>query len=410
MTKRTPRAVVGALLLLSLAAASATAQSEPTGEVHGIVRGTHDASGAPLPYAMVELVAGGGGRTVLADSTGRYVLRGVPAGMRRVRAQHIGHAPGEVEVLVPAGGAVGVDLALARQPVVLPAVAVMAAPIVLPAVERLGLRPVPPAWAASKIALRSLAEGTGMAEAGVTRAAGGGDEGGSDPADPKDVLLMRGSTTDLKLVLLDGAPVYTPFHLGGLLPSFDATTMGGAALHVGGAPARYDGGLSYILDLRTRSPRRDGLHDGAAALWGGTGSPYGYADGLLRFAAEPAAGHRLSLTFFANRESVFLYLESKLGLSGPDAARWGNDALSLGYHAVAGATQIDVVAAATRYRAELPIPPTAAARTAAEQAGGRAAPTLARGETDRLRLSADAARPLGQGTLRFGGAADRMEV
>ena len=166
---------------------------------------------------------------------------------------------------------------------------------------------------------------------------------------------MRGSTTDLKLVLLDGAPVYTPFHLGGLLPSFDATTMGGAVLHVGGAPARYDGGLSYILDLRTRRPRRDrlhgggaldlmsgqasiegplgeraglllagrALHDAAALVWGSAGSPYGYADALLRFDAEPAAGHRLGVTAFANHESVFLDLASTLGLPGPDAARGG---------------------------------------------------------------------------------------
>ena len=422
------------LFVLAWGARGAAAQIAPdmaTGEVRGVVRATPDAASTPLPYAMVELVAGAVRRTVLADGEGRYVLRAVPAGMGRVRALHIGHALGEVEVLVPAGSTVQVDLQLARQPVRLPELSVLAG-VTLPDLEPLTLRPATPAWAAGEIALRSLAEGTGMAEAGMVRAAGGSD-GGSDPSDPRDVLLMRGSTTDLKLVLLDGAPVYTPFHLGGLLPSFDVTTMGGASLHVGGAPARYDGGLSYILDLRTRSPRRDrlrggaaldlmsaqaslegplgpragalvagrALHDVGAALWSGSRSPYGYVDGLLRLAAEPAAGHRLGLTAFANRESVFLDLGSTHGLVGPDAASWGNGALTLGYHG-GGVTQIDVAAAATRYEAELPIAP--------DSAVARLAPTVARGRTDRLRATVDAARPLGRGTLRFGGAADRMDV
>ena len=425
-----------ALFLMGVAPPTAAAQTAPVGEIHGVVRTTNAAVAAPLPYAMVELLGAGGRRSVLADNVGAYVLRDVPAGLRRVRALHIGHAAGEIEVLVPPDGTVEVDLELARDPVVLPPLTVMARPIALPDIPALTLRPAPVPWATGEISLRALETGTGMAEAGVTRAAGG-EGGGNDPADPKDVLLMRGSTTDLKLVLLDGAPVYTPFHLAGLLPSFDATTMGGAALHVGGAPARYDGGLSYILDLRTRSPRRDrlrgggaldlmsgqaslegplgprasllvagrALHDGAAPLWGGTGSPYGYADGLLRFDTQPAPGHRVGVTGFANQESVFLDLVSTLGLIGPDAARWGNRALSLVYEGGAGGTQLDATAAGSRYRAELPVPPSAL-----EQAAGSTDPTLARGRTNRLRLALDATRPFAGGTIRFGGSVDRTVV
>jgi hypothetical protein len=289
------------------------------------------------------------------------------------------------------------------------------------------------------VALRTLAAGTGMAEAGVVQGGGGPDGGNGGEPDPQDVLLMRGSTTDLKLVLLDGAPVYTPFHLGGLLQSFDATTMGGAALHLGGAPARYDGGLSYILDLRTRSPRRDGLrgggaldlmsaqaslegplgghagvlvagralHDGAASVWGGSGSPYGYRDGLFRFDLEPADGHRIGMTAFANRESVFLDLASRLGVEGPDAARWGNEAGSLVYQGAVAETLVDLTAAASRYSAELPINPTHQ-----EWLAGVREPTIARGSTGRLRLALDGTRPSadGSGAFRFGAAIDRTGV
>ena len=425
-----------ALIIAEFAPPTAAAQTAPLGEVRGVVRSAKAAAAVPLPYAMVELLGVGGRRFVLTDSLGAYVLGDVPAGLRRVRAVHIGHAAGEVEVLVPPEGAVEVDLELARKPVALPPLTVMTGPIALPDIQALDLRPGPLPWAANEISLRTLEAGTGMAEAGVTGAAGG-EGGGNDPADPRDVLLMRGSTTDLKLVLLDGAPVYTPFHLAGLLPSFDATTMGGAALHLGGAPARYDGGLSYILDLRTRSPRRDrlqggvaldlmsgqaslegplgarasllvagrALHDGATPIWGGQGSPYSYADGLLRFDSEPAPGHRLGVTAFANQESVYLDLASTLGLVGPDAARWGNQALSLVYEGEAGRTLLDVTAAGSRYGAELPVPPSTQ-----EEASGGAGPNLARGRTDRLWLALDATRPFGGGALRFGGTFDRTGV
>ena len=430
------------LLALGIAPSGAAAQT-PTaarGELRGVVRTNDGAGAAPLPNAMVELVVDGVRQAVLTDQAGRYVIRGVPAGMRRVRALHVGHLESQVEVLVPEGVTVAVDLELVREPVRLAALQVMTGPIVLPDVHGRDLRVRPPAWAAGEVALRTLADGTGMAEAGVVQGGGGsGNGGGGGEPDPRDVLLMRGSTTDLKLVLLDGAPVYTPFHLGGLMQSFDATTMGGAALHLGGAPARYDGGLSYILDLRTRAPRREGLrgggaldlmsaqaslegplgsragvlvagralHDGASSVWGGNGSPYGYRDGLFRFDLEPADGHRLGVTAFANRESVFLDLASRLGLVGPDAARWGNEAGSLVYQGSAGGTLLDVTAAASRYSAELPIHPTQQ-----EWKAGVRAPTLARGETDRLRFAVDATRPAGDGAgaLRFGAAIDRTGV
>ena len=425
-----------ALFLLGALAGPVVAQDAPRGVVRGVVLGAADSLPSPLPHAMVELVEAGRRRVVLADGLGRYLLREVAPGLVRIRALHVGHEPGQVEVLVPSGASVAVDLELVRRPVEMPEFTVLAGGVTVPDVSPRDLRVTAPAWAASEVALRTLAEGTGMAEAGVLRAVGGEGWGG-DPSDPRDVLLMRGSTTDLKLVLLDGAPVYTPFHLGGLLPSFDATTMGGAALHVGGAPARYDGGLSYILDLRTRLPRRDrlrgggaldlmsgqasvegplgeraglllagrALHDGAALVWGGAGSPYGYADALLRFDAEPAAGHRLGVTAFANHESVFLDLASTIGLSGPDAARWGNEVVSAVYQGVAGATELDVTVAGSRYRAELPVHPAAE-----NVAAGSADPIVGRGETERLRVAVDATRPLSGGALRLGGTVDRLGV
>ena len=420
-----------ALLALLLQAQPAPAP----GHVQGVVRGGAGADGAPLPWALVE-VLGSQRRTAVADSAGRYVLGPVPPGFHRVRAVHVGHAPLEVEVLVPPGGRVDVDLDLEWAPVALPALTVTGAPLDVPDPDGTGPGSRERTLQATEVALRTLAASPGLAESGVGQAAQGVP---GDPSDPQDVLLMRGSAADLKLVLLDGAPVYTPFHLGGLVESLDPGAFGSATLHVGGAPARYDGGLSYILDLHTRSPRDDGVHAAGAVdllsararvegplgglgsvlvsgrslhrlegpLFGGSGSPYGYADGLARWEASPAEGHTLSVTGFANDESVFLDFPGREGLALrsrgadlPEAASWGNRVLSATYRGRAGATDLDVTAAVSRYDAELPIRPDSAGADL----------LVAGSRTDRTRVAVDAGRPWREGRLRFGLAVDRIAL
>jgi hypothetical protein len=86
---------------------------------------------------------------------------------------------------------------------------------------------------------------------------------------PEDVLYVRGGAADLKLVLLNGAPVYAPFHIGGLINALDADVLRSANLYVGGAPARYDGGLSYVMEMETRSGRNVRPH----ASWASTCCP-----------------------------------------------------------------------------------------------------------------------------------------
>jgi len=434
------------VLMLALALQAQT----PPGEVRGTILGDDEGGRRPLPHALVELTGPGETRSVLADSAGRYVISGVSAGLRRLRALHVGYDETRVEVLVPDGASVSVDLALAPRPVELAGVLVRSDGLALPEVA--GREAHDGAGRArAEISLRALEATPGLAEAGLGDAAR--KLPGNEPSDPTDVLFMRGSTADLKLVLLDGAPVYTPFHLGGLIKSFDAAALGAATHHVGGAPARYDGGLSYILDLRTRSPDRDrfrtegsvdlmsagatvegplgeragvlassrALHGLESRLVGGGRSPYGYVDGLARGEVDLAPGHRISMTAFGNRESVHLSLseaaaEAPAGVGSPatvpDDASWGNLALSIAYGGSWKTTDVDLGASVTRYRAELPIPLPRDTGQAATPRDPDAPPDalLASGETARLRLTADAKRSGADGALRFGVSLDRLRM
>src|SRR5690625_5222800 len=103
--------------------------------------------------------------------------------------------------------------------------------------------------------VRSLEATSGLTELGLAEISKG-IRPGHEPSDPTDLLYIRGAATDLKLVLLDGAPVYAPFQMGGLLSTFGASQIERAELFLGGAPSRYDGGLSYVLDIETR-PRSE---------------------------------------------------------------------------------------------------------------------------------------------------------
>lgn len=413
-------AALAALATLLGGATSASAQ-EP-GTVSGTVLGRFQSQARPLPLAVVEAWGPGYRRSVMADSVGHFRLPGVPKAALRLRVSHPGHDPVTLDVMAPAHAPLVVDVELRARPVEMPAVSVTARPR-LPEVDRREMD----VHAESRLALAALEIGTGLVDAGLADAVRA--FGGNDPAQATDVLFMRGSTTDLKLVLLDGAPVYTPFHVAGLLKSFEPTVLGRADLHVGGAPARYDGGLTYILDLRTRRPRRDGLHvSGSADLLAATAaldaplggraglvasarslhgvgsaplgaSPYGYRDALVGMEVEPAPGQLVRGTAFWNRESVVLDFPEALGIAAnraPDEAWWSNRALAATWLGRAGSVLLEATVAGAEYDATLPLQPSDSA------GGGRGAPILASAGTRRVRAGLEGARATPHGMVRAG--------
>lgn len=418
--------MTSALALPALLAALALPQGAP-GTVHGTVSGDPGRGSSPLPHAFVEVRNAGRVLTVMADSAGRYVLHDVPEGRRRIRAFHLGYETLEVEVLVPSGESVSVDFDLDPRPVMGRPLVARVRPFRIPP-DTLS----PPPWSSPGLAeaeLRSLEFGPGMVEEGLASVARAALGGGGPDEDPRAVLFMRGSTTDQKMVLLDGAPLVAPFHVGGLIRTFDPVVLGGASLYMGGAPARYDGGLAYILELETRSPRRDrvrssgrvdllsaeaavegspggglgamaglrALHGAGTDLLGGGAFPYGYGDVVARLDWNEGEDHAVAATGFWNRETVALDAGSgEAGTALPGSVRWGNAAASLRYEGILGGTAVDLTAAYGRYGARLPLRGTT--------------PLFADATTERLRVLADASAPALGGTVHWGGSVVRTAV
>lgn len=69
-------------------------------------------------------------------------------------------------------------------------------------------------------------------------------------------LLVRGSGPDQNLYLIDGAPIYHPWHAFSLISTFQTDTFKDITFYKGAFPAEYGGRLSAVLDAELRDGAR----------------------------------------------------------------------------------------------------------------------------------------------------------
>jgi TonB dependent receptor/TonB-dependent Receptor Plug Domain len=73
-------------------------------------------------------------------------------------------------------------------------------------------------------------------------------------------MNVRGGEADQNLILLDGYPVYNPFHFGGLFGTFIDPAVASVDMHTGGFPAQFGGRLSSVMNVRSAEDPRAGVH------------------------------------------------------------------------------------------------------------------------------------------------------
>jgi hypothetical protein len=380
-------------LLALVASVGLAVQAAPQGSVRGQVRAA--SADEPLAGAVVRIV--NLERFAITDGQGYYLLDDVPPGEHRIRASIIGHSSLEIVLSVPESGHLAVDFILTLQPVELPPVTAEGVPD--PPRDPLELSP-------------ELAPATGTAVVRVLDASPGVSETGiaatamailaSSPPSADNILFVRGSGTALDFVLMDGAPVHSPMQIGGLLePGLPASVAGVTRWH-GGAPARFDGGLSQVLTLETMgSPEgpptasafvdlvsaggtfRTGggparaafaarsLHGGAGGAFVEGAFPQRYADAQGRMDVGLSSTDTLLLSGFWNRESVSL----PDALPAEETPEWGNTAGSVRYRSRLDVGLLEAGVSSGEFRNQLPI--------------GSTDPVVASGKTKRTRVTLD---------------------
>ena len=236
---------LAALLLVLVAAPAALAQSAVVG---GTV--TDADSGEPLPGANVTLaptdttLGDGEGRAATAE--GAFLFPSIAPGRYVLRASSAGYEPALDTLDLAAGDRV--ERLIALRPDRLGRVVVEAGAAEAIQAGRIQIQ-------AADIASLPGPDPAGDLLQALTFQPGVvalGDRGGQ--------LTVRGGTPVQNLVLVDGVPLFQPFHIVGFYSAIPADVVGVADVWAGGYPARHGGRIASVVDVTTRngSKRRVG--------------------------------------------------------------------------------------------------------------------------------------------------------
>ncbi|MBA3260859.1 MAG: TonB-dependent receptor [Gemmatimonadales bacterium] len=222
-------------LLLAVQAAQAT--------VAGTV--LSEATGEPLAGAVVALPDLD--RTTSTNAAGRYLLPDVPAGPQHVAVRFIGHTPHALHALVPARGRLDINVALRPEPLRLRTIQVRSRP----SIRGLdGPDSAPLADRSSSIA--AIRNHPLLAEPDAFQVLGGG-EVVLRPESPSGVHV-RGGASDQTGYLLDGIPIFSPYHAAGLFSAWNPDALSQVRLSSSMPEPEHPDVLSGTVAGSTRVP------------------------------------------------------------------------------------------------------------------------------------------------------------
>ena len=293
-------AIAGTLGSIPIAAAAQQAS------LQGIV--VSSSTGSPLEGVAVSVSAEGQQtRGTFTDRNGFYQIGGISAGTYSLHGRLIGHVPYEQPVTFAPGARLTVSFRLAASAVAIEGIVV--APERGAAVRDLGRQLVTP----RDLRLVPVPAGTGdlatylQTLPGVTVT---GDRGGQ--------VFVRGGTPAENLVLVDGIPIYQPFHILGFFSVFPEDLVSSVDFYAGGFGARYHDRTSSVLDVRIRDGNPNGYRAVAsvspfiaeALVEGPVGGDVSWLASVRRSLVEETSGVLLGTTQPLTFESQLIKVAS----------------------------------------------------------------------------------------------------
>jgi len=299
------RLLLAAVLGSAVVPGSLTAQAG----VQGIV--TDAATGTPLEFANVVLEASGVDR--YADGTDRngyYQIGGIEAGAYILRVERLGYALHEEPLTFFGRETPTVSIRLSPEPVTLEEVMVGRGNG--GAVRReLGRQRVTPI----DLARIPVPAGSGDLASYLQTLPGvvtTGDRGGQ--------LFVRGGTHTGNLSLIDGLPIFQPFHIVGFFSAFPENLVANADFYGGGFGPRYSGRTSAVLDVQMR--------DGDRTQYRGSGSVSPF---LAEMVVEGPADRAGRWSWLASARRSLIEETSPSVLGRPEPLRFESQFLKLSF-------------------------------------------------------------------------------
>lgn len=417
------RLLGGVVLLLPLLASPASAQ---LGTVQGSV---HDGQGAGVYGATISLFQEDVRRYAAdTDRLGSFRISEVVPGAYVLRVQALGYTELEQAIELGLGGTLELDLLVEASAIQLEGIDVEAER----SRERVRFEEIGGATV-RELELEELQLVPGVGEPDPVRAI----EvlpGVVSTSDFSAAFHVRGGSQDQNLILLDGVPIYSPFHLGGLFSVFNADMIDRVELQSGGFAAEHGGRVSSVLDIESDAGNGDFGVDAAVSLLAtrvavGGRLPDGFASALgqssMRYRVsarrsyfdvlfKPAfdfpyhltdmqafvegwtpGGDRLTFTGYLGKDVFDLTSQDPDDFPLRIDWDWGNDAVGVGWtHPRRGGGSLDVRANFSRFSTGLVFPDFA--------------DTDFRSRIQQAQIRADLdTRPTARWAFQMGGSAER---
>jgi hypothetical protein len=232
---------MGHLTLIAIQILLAAQASQAT--VAGTIRDAE--TSAPLAGAIVILADLD--RGAVTDSSGRYRLANVPAGPQHLTVRLFGYTSRSLHALVPRTGELEINVSLRAQPIQLQPVEVHG-PVRLRGLDRSDTTMYPD----RRISSAAVRNHPMLAESDVFQALGGG-EVVLRPESPSGVHI-RGGASDQTAYLLDGVPVFSPYHAAGVSSAWNPDALARLDLSSSMPSMAYPHVLSGTIEGFTRAP------------------------------------------------------------------------------------------------------------------------------------------------------------
>jgi hypothetical protein len=233
------------LSVFVLLAAVPTSRAEPERVTVSIAGTVRDAdSGMPIAHAVVSLSTLH--RFVFTREDGRYTIDAAP-GSQHVLVQRLGYVKQEFEALVPSEGTLEIHIELRRDPITLPPIEVHAS------VPVRGLeRSAQPDYPDRRIGTAAVYHHPLLSEPDVLRAAAGGEVHVA-PESPSGIHI-RGGASDQVSYLVDGIPVFNPYHAAGTFSGLNPDALSSVDVVTSSSMAAAPEALSGVISANTRTP------------------------------------------------------------------------------------------------------------------------------------------------------------
>lgn len=226
--------------------------SQETGSLRGII--TDASTGEIVIYANVFIE----GTTIGAptNTRGYYFVPSIPAGNQKVIISYLGYKKKTVDVVIQANKITELSIALEPNNVELETVNIVSEKSIRDTETDLGLQ---------KITAREIEMQPHGAEADIFRVIKSAP-GVSATGDVTSKFFVRGGNSDQNVILMNGAPIYNPFHAMGIFSVVDPEVISQMDFYKGGFGPQYGGRLSSVLDVVTKDGNKNKL--GGTATFG----------------------------------------------------------------------------------------------------------------------------------------------